>query len=99
MHGSRIRIPSKNSRPYIYVKFLALLGAPYIHDISRLKVNLSVRFRNVVKAKSRAFCLRERDRRLGVPRGRSERLRKMPPHPVLNNISKIMNKNLQLISI
>jgi hypothetical protein len=47
MHGSRSKIPSKKSRPYIYdVKFLALLGAPYIyiyiythtHDISRLRV-------------------------------------------------------------
>jgi hypothetical protein len=37
MHGSRSKIPSKNSRPYMYdVKFLALLGAPYIYDISRL---------------------------------------------------------------
>jgi hypothetical protein len=41
MHGSRSKIPSKKSRPYIYIKFLALLGAPYIHDISRLRVNLS----------------------------------------------------------
>jgi hypothetical protein len=42
MHGSRSKIPSKKSRPYIYdVKFLALLEAPYIHiyDISRLRVN------------------------------------------------------------
>jgi hypothetical protein len=32
MHGSRSKIPSKHSRPYIYnVKFLALLGAPYIY--------------------------------------------------------------------
>jgi hypothetical protein len=39
MHGSRSKIPSKKSRPYIYdVKFLALLGAPYIHGISRLRV-------------------------------------------------------------
>jgi hypothetical protein len=51
MHGSRSKIPSKKSRPYIYiyiymcvcvcvcdVKFLALLGAPYIYDISRLRV-------------------------------------------------------------
>jgi hypothetical protein len=42
MHGSRSKIPSKKSRPYIYdVKFLALLGAPYIYDISRLRVNKS----------------------------------------------------------
>jgi hypothetical protein len=35
MHGSRSEIPSKN----VYdVKFLALLGAPYIYDISRLGV-------------------------------------------------------------
>jgi hypothetical protein len=34
MHGSRSKIRSKKSRPYIYiydVKFLALLGAPYIY--------------------------------------------------------------------
>jgi hypothetical protein len=31
--------PVKKSRPYIYVKFLALLGAPCIYDISRLRVN------------------------------------------------------------
>jgi hypothetical protein len=38
MHGSRSKIPSKKSRPYIYdVKFLAVLGAPYIHDISKLR--------------------------------------------------------------
>jgi hypothetical protein len=30
--------PVKKSRPYIYVKFLALLGAPHICDISRLRV-------------------------------------------------------------
>jgi hypothetical protein len=41
MHGSRSKIPSKKSRPYIYdVKFLALLGAPYIYDISRLRVKI-----------------------------------------------------------
>jgi hypothetical protein len=40
MHGSRSKIPSKKSRPYIYyVKFVALLGAPYIYSISRLRVN------------------------------------------------------------
>jgi hypothetical protein len=42
MHGSRSKIPSKKSRPYIYIydiKFLALLGAPHIYDISRLRVN------------------------------------------------------------
>jgi hypothetical protein len=39
MHGSRRKVPSKKSRPYIYdVKFLALLGATYIYDISRLRV-------------------------------------------------------------
>jgi hypothetical protein len=39
MHGSRSKIPSKKSLPYIYdVKFLALLGAAYIYDISRLSV-------------------------------------------------------------
>jgi hypothetical protein len=42
MHGSRSKIPSKISRPCIYeVKFLALLGAPYIYDISRLRVKYS----------------------------------------------------------
>jgi hypothetical protein len=48
MHGSRSKIPSKQSRPYIYiyiyqVKFLALLGAPYTYDISRLKVNAGIK--------------------------------------------------------
>ena len=39
MHDSRGKIPSKISRPYIYdVKFLALLRAPHIYDISRLRV-------------------------------------------------------------
>jgi hypothetical protein len=53
MHCSRSNFPSKKSRPHIYdVKFLALLGAPYIYvyDISRLRVN-----RNKVKTKG-AFC-------------------------------------------
>jgi hypothetical protein len=44
MHGSRSKIPSKKSRPYIYVKFLALLGAPYIYDISRLRVKMRVNY-------------------------------------------------------
>jgi hypothetical protein len=36
MHGSRSKIPST----CVYeVKFLALLGTPYIYDISRLRVN------------------------------------------------------------
>jgi hypothetical protein len=39
MHSSRRKIPSKKSHPYIYIKFLALLGAPYIYDISWLRVN------------------------------------------------------------
>jgi hypothetical protein len=39
MHDSRNKISSKISRSYIYdVKFLALLEAPYIYDISRLRV-------------------------------------------------------------
>jgi hypothetical protein len=39
MHGSRSKIPSKKSRPYIYdFKLLALLGGPYIYNISRLRV-------------------------------------------------------------
>jgi hypothetical protein len=41
MHGSRSKIPSKNSRPYIYdFKFLALLGVLCVYDISRLRVKL-----------------------------------------------------------
>jgi hypothetical protein len=43
MHVSRSKIPSKKSCPDIYiydVKFLALLGAPYIYNISRLRVKL-----------------------------------------------------------
>jgi hypothetical protein len=44
MYGSRSKIRSKNFRPYIYdVKFLPLLGAPYIYNISRLRVNSMVR--------------------------------------------------------
>jgi hypothetical protein len=31
MHCSRSKIPSTKSRPYTYVKFLALLGATYIY--------------------------------------------------------------------
>jgi hypothetical protein len=41
MHGSRSKISSKKSRPYIYiydVKFLAVLGAPYIYDVKFLAV-------------------------------------------------------------
>jgi hypothetical protein len=42
MHGSRSKIPSKKSRPYIHdVKFLALLGAPYVYGVSRLRVKLN----------------------------------------------------------
>jgi hypothetical protein len=40
MYGSRGKIPRKKSRPYIYVKFLALLGATYIYEISRQRVNV-----------------------------------------------------------
>jgi hypothetical protein len=46
MHGSRSKIPSKKSRPYIYiydVKFLTLLGATNIYDISGLRVKLVFR--------------------------------------------------------
>jgi hypothetical protein len=52
MHVSGIKIPRKKSHPYTYIhtyihtyiqtyniKFLALLGAPYIFNISRLRVN------------------------------------------------------------
>jgi hypothetical protein len=50
MHGSRSKIPSKKPCPYIYdAKFLALLGAPYIYDISRLRVNISSSFSSSVK--------------------------------------------------
>jgi hypothetical protein len=43
MHGSRSKIPSKKSRSYIQdIKFLALLGAPYIYDISSLRVKGNV---------------------------------------------------------
>jgi hypothetical protein len=39
MHGSRSKISSKKYLPYIYdFKLLALLGAPYTYDISRLRV-------------------------------------------------------------
>jgi hypothetical protein len=45
MHGSRSKIPSKNLVHIYDVKFLALLGAPYIYiyiyDNSRLRVNLA----------------------------------------------------------
>jgi hypothetical protein len=34
MHGSRSKIPSKKSRPYTYIKILALLGDPYIYIIT-----------------------------------------------------------------
>jgi hypothetical protein len=33
------KLPVKKSHTYIYVKFLALLGAPCIYGISRLRVN------------------------------------------------------------
>jgi hypothetical protein len=40
MHFSRSKITVKKSRPYIYdVKFLALLGATYIYDISSVRFN------------------------------------------------------------
>jgi hypothetical protein len=43
MHVSRSKIPSKISRPFIYdFEFLALLGAPYIYDISRLTVKVAI---------------------------------------------------------
>jgi hypothetical protein len=52
MHGSRSKFPSKNL-VYIYtriydVKFLALLGAPYIYDINRLRVNIKGNFQNTI---------------------------------------------------
>jgi hypothetical protein len=40
LHGSRSKIPSKISCPYILdFNFLAFLAAPYIDDIRRLRVN------------------------------------------------------------
>jgi hypothetical protein len=51
MHGSSSKIPSKNSHPYIYdVKFLALLGAPYIYDISNLRVSCDLAAGNKTKS-------------------------------------------------
>jgi hypothetical protein len=39
MQSSRSKIPTKKSSPYMYdVNFLALLGDPYIYNISRLRV-------------------------------------------------------------
>src|SRR5215475_11467976 len=39
MHGSRSKIPSKISLPYIYdVKFLALLGAPYTRGVHHVTI-------------------------------------------------------------
>jgi hypothetical protein len=48
MHSSRSKIPSKKSCPYIdiHVKFLALLGAPCVYDISRLRVKDTFRLLN-----------------------------------------------------
>jgi hypothetical protein len=40
MHGSKSKISNKKSCPYIYVKFLALLGAPDMYNISRLRVTV-----------------------------------------------------------
>jgi hypothetical protein len=54
VHGSGSKIPNKKSRPHIHdVKFLALLGAPYIyiHDISRLRVKHVFYVINVVLVK------------------------------------------------
>jgi hypothetical protein len=43
MHGSRNKVPSKKSRPYIYdVIFLALLGAPYIYIYIYIYIYMTV---------------------------------------------------------
>jgi hypothetical protein len=45
-HGSRSKIPSKKSRPFIYdVKFLDLLGATYIYIYIYMCVCVCVRAR------------------------------------------------------
>jgi hypothetical protein len=56
IYGTRSKIPSKKSRSYIHdVKFLALLEAPYIYDISRLRVKgLSVPHQRTQTAYKRA---------------------------------------------
>jgi hypothetical protein len=54
MHCSRSKIPRKKSRPYIYdVKFLSLLGAPYIYT-SRLRVNVS--FESSTRTSEYSYC-------------------------------------------
>jgi hypothetical protein len=56
MHGSRSKIPSKKSRPYIHdVKFLALLRAPYIYDISKLRVKRIKKGKAVPKNAVKAY--------------------------------------------
>jgi hypothetical protein len=61
MHGSRSKIPSKKSRPDIYdVKFLALLGASYIYDISRLRVKVHKQKQQILEPKQRGK-LKEQD--------------------------------------
>jgi hypothetical protein len=42
MHGSSRKVPSKISRPYIYVKFLVLLGAPYIYIYIYIYIYMTV---------------------------------------------------------
>jgi hypothetical protein len=58
MHGSRNKIPSKKPRPYIYdVKFLALLGAPNIYDISRLRVkHFELHWRENPRRRRKMIC-------------------------------------------
>jgi hypothetical protein len=57
MHVSRSKIPSKKiSSIYIYEsKFLALLEAPYIYDISRLRVK-----RTALIYKNKKICKPEK---------------------------------------
>jgi hypothetical protein len=52
MHGSRSKIPSKNSRIYIDdVEFLVLLAAPDIYDIGKLRVKLDPMWKSLVLTK------------------------------------------------
>jgi hypothetical protein len=62
IHGSRSKISSTKSRLYIYiyiyiydVKFLALIGAPYIYDVSRLRVNVRDNY-SLVKNNTHLHC-------------------------------------------
>jgi hypothetical protein len=56
MHGSR-RNPTVIISSIYDVKFLALLGAPYIYDISRLKVKGKIIICTVDKLYYKVFCI------------------------------------------